>query len=163
MTIPSLWVVIASYAANGLRSIFSRPDIPIDQGSALSNREVILRVQQGKSLFFTFALVPFCICCLFYCQNTCHAGATREQQILSPKEGGSAWNLPAGVYSVDENQEGSNSGPGGSPQPESGGSPDPGPGGSYPQFDPSPPGPGGSYGRPNNSPAVGPGGSPSID
>ena len=122
-----------------------------------------MRVQLGKLLFITFALVPFCFCGLICWQNTCHAGGAKEHQMLSPKGGGSAWNLPAGVYSVEEGQEGSNSGPGGSPQPESGGSSDPGPGGSYPQFDSSPPGPGGSYGRPNNSPADGPGGSPSID
>lgn len=116
-----------------------------------------------KWSLLAFVMVPVFLSGLILCQDTCHAGSKKEHQMLSPKGGGSAWDLPAGVYSVDEDQDESNTGPGESPQPAPDGASDPGPGGSYPQFNSSPPGPGGSYGRPNNSPAGGPGGSPSIN
>ena len=92
--------------------------------------ERILKNQKVRGLFLISILVLVWCCPSDFWQRPAFGDKAKDHIILSPKEGGSVWNLPAGVYGEDEDdQGGSNTGPGGSPSP-TGPAGDVGPGGS---------------------------------
>jgi len=117
-----------------------------------------LKNQKVKGLFLISIIVLVWCCPSDYLQRPALGEKVKEPIILSPQESGSAWDLPAGVYHVDEQEESDTSG--GTPTEED---PGPlGPGGSRPVYAPTEPCSPESGGSPNeqNPGPLGPGGSP---
>lgn len=109
----------------------------------------ILKNRKVRGLFLISILVWSCPSDFW--QHPAFGETVKEPEKLSPQGTGSAWDLPAGVYGEDEqeNEQGDDIGPGGSPTPGRGG--DSGPVG---------PGESPSLGQGGNTDPVGPGGSP---
>ena len=89
----------------------------------------ILKIQKIKGVFLISILVLVWCCPSDFWQRPAF-GKKAKDSLMAPQEGGSVWDLPAGVYGGEEHG-GSNTGQGGSPVPGhtdtgQGGSPVPG-------------------------------------
>lgn len=110
--------------------------------------ERILKNQKVKgSLFISILFLVWC-CPLCFWQCPAFADQKKEAEMLSPKETGTAWDLPAGAYGVDEQSEQGDS--------------DLGPGETPTENRDYTDSPGGSHPTINRDYTPGPGGSPSL-